>query len=144
MSFAYLSASDRQRLQQLPFPVALPQQLPAGWSAQPVQVLEGPEEEDTSVEVVFLGPESARWSVLTANGGMGDVIPGETDHNQQLIQHPVFGQLVMHRFVEDGRPELASDWFPEDEDGGIYHLVRGLNVPEAAQAALLSSLDLLD
>lgn len=144
MSFAYLSESDRERLRQLPFPVALPQELPSGWSIQPFDIYTDPDDGDTSLEVPFQGPQSARWSVLTTDGGLGDVLPGETDHSHRLIQSDVFGQILIHSFTEEEVPEVASDWFPEEEGASFYHAFRGANVSVEDLRALVDSLELLE
>lgn len=144
MSFAYLSESDRERLRQLPFPVALPQDLPSGWSVQPFDVFRDPEEGETSLEIPFQGPQSARWSVMTTDGGVGDVIPGETDHSHRLVETEAFGQILVHSFTEEDVPEVASDWFPEEEGAPCYHAFRGANVSDGDLTAFVTSLDLFE
>lgn len=141
-SFAYLSNSDRERLGQLPFPVALPHSLPQGWSMQPWQLFQSEEDEETSLEVPFQGPNSATWSILTSDGGFGDVLPGETEHSQRLLDHEVFGSILVHSFVEDDTPEVVSDWFPEDEEATFFHAFRGSSLEASELQALLESLDL--
>lgn len=143
MSFAYLSDSDRERLRQLPFPVALPRELPAGWTLQPFEVFADPDGE-TSLEIPFQGPQSARWSVFTTDGGIGDVIPGETEHSHRLLETETFGQVLVHSFTEDNLPEVASDWFPEEENAGCYHAFRGANLLDKDLQEFVGSLDLFE
>lgn len=141
-SFSYLSENDRERLRQLPFPVALPQWLPSGWSMRTLEIYVDPEDEQTSLELPFEGPHPARWSILTSDGGFGDVLPGEIEHTHQMEEHELFGPISVHRFLEEGEPEVVSDWFPEDEEAGVYHAFRGAHLAEETLRALLESLEL--
>lgn len=144
VAFAYLSDADRERLRLLPFPVALPQRLPQGWTLQPPQIFEDPDDGETSLEVPFQGPESARWSVTTTDGGVGDTIAGETEHSFKVVEHELFGNILVHSFKEDDVPEVQSDWFPEDEEAEVFHSFRGAHVLEGDLALLVRSLDLLE
>lgn len=144
MSFSYLGEKAREQLRQLPFPVALPKQLPPGWSLQPFEAYHDIDDGDTSIEIAFQGPDQAAWSVMTTDGGMGDTIPGETDHMQKVVEHPAFGQFILHSFREDEKAEVASDWFPEEEGAAYYHAFRGVGVSPQDLQALIDSLELYE
>jgi hypothetical protein len=125
--------------------VALPLQIPSGWTVQPPAIFEDDDEErTTSIELPFRGPQSASWSVVTTNGGLGDVIPGEDEQSHRLLQHPRFGQILVYSFKEEGTPEVASDWFPEEEDSPSYHAFHGANLSDSDLQAFVDALVLLD
>lgn len=107
-----------------------------------MEIYEDPEDQQFSLEASFQGPQSARWSVLTSDGGLGDTIPGETDHSQRLVQHDVFGKILVHSFTEEEVPEVASDWFPEEEQAEFYHAFRGANISQEDLKLFLDRLEL--
>lgn len=147
MNFSYLTEPDREQLRRLPFSVALPQDLPPGWKAEPLIVfedLEFPEQQEFSLEAPFVGPQSARWAVLTSNGGIGDVLAGETEHSFRAVDHQVFGNILVHSYREEDVPEIQSDWFPEDEEASCYHSFRGTNVSTQDLRTLVDSLELFE
>ena len=139
-NFAYLSEGDRELLRRLSFPVALPTSLPLGWKALPFDLYEDAENDEYSLDAIFEGPGAIRWSVVSTPGGIGDALPGEDEASFHLVQHPTFGQILVHQFVEEGRPEVLSDWFPEVEDAAAYHSFRGDQPSEADLSALIGSL----
>lgn len=139
-SFAYLSQADRDCLKRLSFPVVLPRELPGGWSAAPLELFEDLELDEVSLDANFLGPEGASWSVVSTPGGIGDAIPGEQDASHTLLQHPDFGQILVHFFSEEGRSEVLSDWFPEVEAASAYHSFRGSQVSRVDLDRLVGSL----
>ncbi len=139
-NFAYLSEADRERLRLLPFPVALPRELPHGWKAGPLELFEDQENDEISLDANFTGPDSAQWSVANTPGGIGDTIPGEDEASHKLIQHPDFGQILVHFFREEKKAEVLSDWFPEVEDASAYHSFRGSDVSESDLKSLIASL----
>lgn len=139
-NFAYLSEAERELLRQLSFPVALPRMLPQGWTAKPLDLFEDVENDEMSLDASFAGPNSAKWSVVSTVGGVGDAIPGEEDATFKLVEHSEFGQILVHFFREDDQAEVLSDWFPEAEEAPAFHSFRGAEVGEADLSALVSSI----
>jgi hypothetical protein len=119
--------------------------LPAGWTGPELRFFEDPDDEaDKSLEAGFQGPDSAHWSVLTAAGGIGDPIPGDENLQSAAFDHPDFGSITVHRYLEDGSPELLSEWFPDKEESRFYHSFRGANVSAQDLRALVDSLELFE
>lgn len=144
MAFDYLSSQERERLRQLPFPVALPGDLPAGWSALPAEVFQEPDEQDgCGVQIAFQGPGSARLVLTTTSGGIGDPIAGETNHRSKLFPQAEFGEIFVNFWTEDGE-QILSDWFPQSDEASFFHSFRGTNIPEQELAGLIDRLTLLD
>lgn len=142
-TFDYLTEQDRERLKGLPFPVALPNELPAGWQAKPLVIdadtYEG-EVQDVSCEVSFAGPDSAAFTVMTTNGGIGDALV--EDDAPLRIPNSEFGTVVVLASEDPEDPEIQSDWFPEDEGAPFYHCVQGEGVSDSDLKALVESLGL--
>jgi hypothetical protein len=115
--------------------------LPAGWSLRPLIVFEDEETGETSLEAPFAGPEAAHWSVVTADGGMGDALPMDTS---EVLESPAFGAILLHSGTHEGVAELQSDWFPDQEEAGFYHCFRGTSIRAADLHALVVSLELLE
>lgn len=111
--FAYLSSEQKSILEDLPFPVLLPTELPSGWVLAGLDFEEHEEGSSFSLKLVS-GPKQC--FLMTTDEGIGDAVPGVEQSNHQ---HPDFGVLrVEHE--EDGAS--LSDWI-EVENG--WSAVRG-------------------
>lgn len=133
-TFSYLSQGERERLRRLPFPVALPQKLPEGWQAQTLEITQ---DEENIVEAPFLGPGNARVVVITADGGISDVIEGDSPRSRE---HDLFGTIVVSTNSDSEASESQSCWFPIEVDEECYHCFTAENVPDEELWALVDSL----
>lgn len=146
MSYSYLSAIDRSRLEELPFAALLPEALPGGWSYAFSSEFCDEEDEECSVEITFSGPNAAKLMVASTSGGVGDVIFESEEVDSKTIENPVMGQIYLYSSGDEDA-EILSDWFPEDgeqgTDGeqGAYYRLRGVNIGEPDLSSLIRGLN---
>lgn len=114
---SYLSQEQRERLNDLPFAVLLPADLPSGWS---VEGIDFDEVEDGASFALKLVNGKKTCAFLTSNEGIGDAVPG---YKQTTHKHPEYGAIKVEH-EEDG--SILSDWI-EVEDGWSAVAGNGLN-----------------
>lgn len=104
---SYLTAEQRESLQDLPFSILLPGELPGGWVLESMDFEEF--EEGASFSLNLKSGEK-QVSFMTTNEGIGDAPTGV---RQSQHSHPELGEVhVEHE--EDG--DFLSDWL-EVENG---------------------------
>lgn len=104
---AYLSQEQKEGLNDLPFAVLLPAQLPSGWN---VAGIDFEEDEDGASFALRLVSGLKLCRLITSNEGIGDAPPGV---RQSVHSHPDFGEIKVEH-EEDG--DVLSDWI-EVESG---------------------------
>lgn len=140
MTYSYLSAQDRSRLEDLPFAALLPEALPGGWSYTSISEFFDEEDEECSIEVTFSGPNAAKLMVASTSGGVGDVIFESEEVDSKTIENSVLGQIYLYSSGDEDA-EILSDWFPDDGEQGTYYRLRGVNLGDPDLSNLVRGLN---
>lgn len=138
MSFAYLTTEQRESLGELPFPVALPAELPDGWSSNSLST--SVEDEETDFELTLLGPDRAKVVFMATDGGVGDAVPGEAT---EIHKHPELGKVFVERYEEPDPDEFQVQWFEIDDCAATFAF-RGSGLAEGEFEVFLGAIDLFE
>ena len=122
-ALSYLTAEQRESLNDLPFAVLLPSGLPSGWTVEEIDFDEDEEGASFALKLVSGGKTCA---FLTSNEGIGDAVPGV---QQSVHKHSEYGAIKVEH-EEDG--SVLSDWI-EVEGGWSAVAGNGLNEADLAQ-----------